>query len=63
MDMMILVVGGIIIGLGLILKAITKKTGYDFNDKKYFKTPAKGASIGPEAVDINPNNSPYGLDS
>lgn len=51
MDMWILIVGGIIIGLGLIFRFISKKTGYDFNDKRFFKAPKIK-----DDVALNPNN-------
>ena len=39
MNTAVWIVGGIMIGLGLLLKFISKKTGYDFNDKRHFDAP------------------------
>jgi len=63
MDTFILMVGGVMIGIGLVLKFISKKTGYDFNNKKYFNAQPGKTTLGPGAVDLNPTNSPYGIDS
>ncbi|RJQ40909.1 MAG: hypothetical protein C4550_02700 [Nitrospiraceae bacterium] len=50
----ILVVGAIIIAIGLVLKFISKKTGYNFNDKKYFN--ASSALKTPTPNSNNPND-------
>jgi hypothetical protein len=56
MDGMIWIVGGIELILGLILRFISEKTGYDFNDKRFFEAPEDEST--PYTGDIGGWNGP-----